>query len=115
MMDNFNLPETIFNRKTATENHRKCDFIRAGKLCLGRNITSRHAVYCRRKDLEYRVEQMLWPDHCINNTPQAQPHPNLTVKPTDVLISKKDLCQVGTPCAHFTCVIIGLFIDKLCQ
>ena len=85
--------------------------MRAGKLCLGRNITSRHAVYCRRKDLEYRVEQMLWPDHCINNTPQAQPHPNLTVKPTDVLISKKDLCQVGAPCAHF----ITVTIDKLCQ
>ena len=82
-----------------------------GKLCLGRNITSRHAVYCRRKDLEYRVEQMLWPDHCINNTPQAQPHPNLTVKPTDILISKKDLCQVGAPCAHF----ISVTIDKLCQ
>ena len=54
---------------------------------------------------------MLWPDHCINNTPQAQPHPNLTVKPTDVLISKKDLCQVGAPCAHF----ISVTIDKLCQ
>lgn len=37
---------------------------------------------------EHTVQQVLWPEHCVEHTRDAQLHPGLIIKPTDLLLRK---------------------------
>jgi len=54
-----------------------------GKLCNSSTCDSRH-----------NVSQMLWPDHCVINTPDAKLSSRLDVKPADVVVQKGYNCEV---------------------
>ncbi|MCB2156112.1 bifunctional nicotinamidase/pyrazinamidase [bacterium] len=39
-------------------------------------------------ELENGVKQALWPAHCVQDTPGAEFHPDLDIRPTDLIVDK---------------------------
>ena len=65
----------------------------AGDLCRTENITSDYAVDCGAANTQ-RLEQSLWPEHCVIDTTDAALHPEILHKQTDVVVRKGYHCQV---------------------
>ncbi|XP_035682704.1 nicotinamidase-like [Branchiostoma floridae] len=70
------------------------DYDSQGALCTG---PSPYAVNCT-GSVAHRLNQTLWPDHCVINTTGAEFHPQLTTEPTDLVVQKGYRCEV---CAEF--------------
>lgn len=45
-------------------------------------------------DAKYNITQVLWPDHCIKNTADAEFASNITKKSSDVVVQKGYHCKV---------------------
>lgn len=76
------------------------DYNAEGELCNTTDILGDYAVYCD-DDIEYKLEQTLWPDHCVIDTEDANFHPDLIQKDTDVVVRKGYRCQVDSYSAFF--------------
>ncbi|XP_066287716.1 nicotinamidase-like, partial [Branchiostoma lanceolatum] len=73
------------------------DYDSQGALCTG---PSPYAVNCT-DNIAHKLNQTLWPDHCVINTTGAQFHPQLTTDPTDLVVRKGYRCQVDSYSAFF--------------
>lgn len=56
---------------------------------------------CKLGQVAHQVNQTLWPDHCVMNTPGARLTPELITTKSDRLIRKGSNCQVDSYSAFF--------------
>eukprot|EP00058_Branchiostoma_floridae_P010510 XP_002595998.1 hypothetical protein BRAFLDRAFT_84072 [Branchiostoma floridae] len=73
------------------------DYDSQGALCTG---PSPYAVNCT-GSVAHRLNQTLWPDHCVINTTGAEFHPQLTTEPSDLVVQKGYRCEVDSYSAFF--------------
>nr|XP_022320868.1 uncharacterized protein LOC111123069 isoform X2 [Crassostrea virginica] len=52
-------------------------------------------------DVQYNLTQVLWPDHCIKNTTDAEFAVNVTRSNTDVIVKKGYHCKIDSYSAFF--------------
>ena len=68
-------------------------FFFSGGLCLSGDVGSHHATEC--EEITYNISQTLWPDHCVQNTEDANLAASLTIKDSDIVVQKGDDCEVN--------------------
>jgi len=72
------------------------NYDKSGKLCKtpSTNISER---VCTEDDIEYRVQQQVFVDHCIMNTPDAALTSKLETKDSqDIFVNKGNICDVDS-------------------
>ena len=50
---------------------------------------------CQPNEIKYTVDQTLWPDHCIKNTPGAEVSTKINKTSGDIIIRKGFNCDVS--------------------
>jgi len=61
-----------------------------------------YTIECKPEDKAYELEQALWPDHCIKDTPDSELSSDLTIDATkDVIITKGTEPQIDSFSAFF--------------
>ena len=89
-----------------------------GRLC---NHPKAEKEVCKAEDIVHSLEQTLWPDHAVMNTPGAEFSAKLLVKDSDLLVRKGYNCEVclcgfvflgttTTTCLHTRLTPILLFM-----
>ena len=63
-----------------------------GKLC---NHPKAEKEVCQNEDIAHSLEQTLWPDHAVMDTPGAELSSKLVVKDSDILVRKGYNCEVS--------------------
>ena len=94
----------------------------AGTLCRGNSVPTNysHAIDCSAEDRSglLVVSQTLWPEHCIKDVTagsiSAAFAATLTVKETDIIIRKGDMCGVRTNAGRAQSVLCLYNVCKLC-
>lgn len=70
-----------------------------GQLCRNDGLQKNYTVACSPTTSGNKttvVRQVLWPDHCIANTPSAELHSRLLVNATDIVIKKGNECHIDS-------------------
>ena len=62
-----------------------------GKLC---NHPKAEEEVCKAEEVSHSLEQTLWPDHAVMNTPGAELASKLVVKEADLIVRKGHNCEV---------------------
>ena len=69
----------------------KLEYNQDGNLC-------NNETMCDPNEITYRVDQTLWPDHCVKNSDSAKVSKDIIVKDgSDIFIKKGFNCDVSTP------------------
>ncbi|KAL6055110.1 Bifunctional protein PncA [Balamuthia mandrillaris] len=75
-----------------------------GRLCKDKDTTVKgkngYAVDCDGPPA-HTLTQVLWPDHCVIGTKDADFHPHLIQKATDIIIQKGNKCHIDSYSAFF--------------
>ena len=64
-----------------------------GSLCHQPNEPTKEKV-CTEDEIEHKLNQTLWPDHCVMNTPGANFGALLKTEDSDLIIKKGFNCEV---------------------
>ena len=62
-----------------------------GRLC---NHPKSEKEVCKGEEVSHSLEQTLWPDHAVMNTPGAELASKLVVKESDLIVRKGHNCEV---------------------
>jgi len=77
-------------------NNIKLEYDQNGNLC---NINE---PFCDPSEVRYEVDQTLWPDHCVKNTPSAQIHKDVVLNPeSDIYVKKGFNCFIDSYSAFY--------------
>lgn len=72
------------------------DYTVKGELCQGPHISPNYSVPCKPTDVATRLNQTLWPDHCIQNSSGALIASNLSRSPIDPIVQKGYHIQIDS-------------------
>ena len=50
---------------------------------------------CKPEEVKYKVNQTLWPDHCVKNTLEANVSTKINLEENDIFIKKGSNCDVS--------------------
>jgi nicotinamidase/pyrazinamidase len=67
-----------------------------GSLCSGPNISPSYSVACATADIATRLNQTLWPDHCVQDSNGAQLHQSLLRTSKDLIVRKGYHVQIDS-------------------
>lgn len=81
--------------------------------CSWKGCMSDDCVACNSTVQVHHVMQRLWPEHCVHGAGEADIHPALTTKPTDIVIAKGTKSFVDAYSAFYDNSY--LFSTRLCE
>jgi nicotinamidase/pyrazinamidase len=72
------------------------DYTSKGELCSGAHISPNYSVPCRASDIATRLNQTLWPDHCLQNSSGAEISANVTRSSKNPVVQKGYHIQIDS-------------------
>lgn len=72
------------------------DYNAQGQLCKRAEVQAEYATSCTASDIRHRLNQTLWPNHCIKHTEDAEFHPRLLKLNSDIVVQKGYHCYIDS-------------------